>query len=174
MTPSEVSDDQPQIKTDPTEILAVVQPSQGRRLLGTGSLLLLGGMLIYIAVVQSPAFHWRLILLALGIGTLWVAEKMRRATDTRIELTETELRDADGTVIALIEDIEGMDRGAFAFKPSNGFLLRTVSKAPNEWRPGLWWRVGRRIGIGGMTSASQTKFMSEIISALRARREMGS
>lgn len=173
MTPSEFSDDLPQIETDPNEVLAVVQASQGRRFLGMGSLLVLGVMLIYIAVVQSPALHWRLFLLVFGVGTLWVAEKMRRATSTRIELTETVLRDGDGTVIALIEDIEGMDRGVFAFKPSNGFLLRTFNKSPNEWRPGLWWRVGRRIGVGGMTSASQTKFMSEIISAIRAKREMG-
>jgi len=173
MTPSEFPDEQPPIETDPNEVLAVVQASQGRRILGMGSLLIMGVMLIYIAVVQSPAFHWRLFLLALGVATLWLGEKMRRATSTRIELTETELRDGDGTVIALIEDIDGMDRGFFAFKPSNGFLLRTTNKAPNEWRPGLWWRFGRRIGIGGMTSASQTKFMSEIIAAIRAKREMG-
>lgn len=89
-----------------------------------------------------------------------------------IELTPTELRDGDGTVIARVADIEALDRGVFAFKPSNGFLLRTAAGTQdgNVWRPGLWWRIGRRVGIGGMTPGSQTKFMSEIISAMMASR----
>lgn len=173
MTPSDTPEDLPPVEFDPNEVLAVVRASSGRRLLGMGSLMILGVMLLYIAVVQSPAFHWRLFLLLLGVGTIVLADKMRRATSTQIELTETELRDSDGTIIARIEDIDGMDRGFFAFKPSNGFLIRTTVKQSNAWRPGLWWRVGRRIGIGGMTSASQTKVMSEIIAAIRAKREMG-
>lgn len=159
-------------KTDPNEILATVNAGAGRRFLGMGSLGLMGLLMVYIAISQSPALEWRLFLFVLGIASLWMADKMRRATGTRIELTETELRDSDGTIIALIADIDGMDRGFFAFKPSNGFLLRTTSKAGNEWRPGLWWRMGRRIGIGGMTPANQTKFMSEIIAAIRAKREL--
>ncbi|MCX7566438.1 hypothetical protein OS189_08800 [Sulfitobacter sp. F26169L] len=159
-------------ETDKEEILAFVQAGAGRRVLGMGSLGLLGLLLIYIAIVQSPALEWRLFLLALGVGTLWTADKMRRATASRIELTETELRDSDGTVIARIADIDGMDRGFFAFKPSNGFLLRTTDKGSNQWRPGLWWRLGRRIGVGGMTPASQTKYMSEIIAAIMAQRDI--
>ena len=159
-------------KTDPHEILATANAAAGRRYLGMGMLALLGLLLIYIAVVQSPTLVWRLFLVLLGAACLWMADKMRRATATRIELTETELRDSDGTVIALIADLEGMDRGFFAFKPSNGFLLRTHAPAKSEWRPGLWWRVGRRIGVGGMTPASQTKFMSEIIAVVMAQRDV--
>ncbi|MEQ6204092.1 hypothetical protein ABMC88_13665 [Sulfitobacter sp. HNIBRBA2951] len=158
--------------TDPNEVLAVVKASTGRRILGLGSLLLLGVLLVYIAVVQSPEIQWRLFLLVLGVAVLWLADRMRRATETQLELTETELRDSDGTVIALVDEIEGMDRGFFAFKPSNGFLLRTKDKGENEWRPGLWWRLGRRIGVGGMTSAHQTKQMSEILAIIMAKRDM--
>lgn len=159
-------------KTDPNEILAVAKAAPGRRYLGISMLALLGLMLIYIAVTQSPAFQWQLFLVVLGAATLWMADKMRKATATRIELTETEVRDSDGTVIALIADLDGMDRGFFAFKPSNGFLLRTKAPAANVWRPGLWWRVGRRIGIGGVTPANQTKFMSEIIAVMMAQRDL--
>ncbi|MEH6646515.1 hypothetical protein [Sulfitobacter sp.] len=167
-----MTSEQVRLKTDPHEILATAQAASGRRYLGIGMLGLLGLMLIYIAISQAPALQWRLFLVALGALTLWMADRMRRGTATRIELTETELRDSDGTVIALIADIDGMDRGFFAFKPSNGFLLRTKSSAPNVWRPGLWWRMGRRIGIGGVTPASQTKFMSEMIAAMMAQRDM--
>ena len=99
---------------------------------------------------------------------------MRRATSNAIELTATILRDSDGTVIARIEDIEHIDRGVFAFKPSNGFLLRTKAGTggTREWRPGLWWRMGRRIGIGGMTPGRQTKYMAEAIATIIATRDM--
>jgi hypothetical protein len=154
------------------EILATVTASGARRFLGMASLGALGLMLIYIAVVQTSALEFRLLVLLLGAGVLWLADKMRRATGTRIELTATQLRDSDGTVIALVSEIADMDRGFFAFKPSNGFLLHTAEKAPTQWRPGLWWRVGRRIGVGGMTGAGQTKMMSEMIAVMVAQRNM--
>ena len=158
---------------DKDEVLAVVRASLGRRILGLTSLGLLGVLLIYIAFTQPPAFGWQLFLLVVGGAAIWIAETMRRATASAVELTPTELRDADGTRIALVADIENLDRGFFAFKPSNGFLIRTRQGAARQWRPGLWWRVGRRIGVGGMTPASQTKFMSEVLAALMLERDGG-
>jgi hypothetical protein len=157
---------------DENEVLAVARASNGRRILGLTSLALLGLLLIYVAFTQSPALIGQIFLIAVGGGSLWLADKMRRATASSIELTPLMLRDADGTVIARIEDIVSMDRGAFAFKPSNGFLLKLKAGAERDWRPGLWWCVGRRIGIGGMTPGHQTKFMSELLSAMMARRDL--
>ncbi len=153
------------------EVLAVVRASVGRRFLGLVSLSLLGFMLLYIAFARSPEFIWQLFLIAVAGAALWCADAMRRGTASTIELTETVLRDADGTVIAHVADIESMDRGFFAFKPSNGFLIKTKTAREGIWRPGLWWRMGRRIGIGGMTPGHQTKMMSEILAALMARRD---
>lgn len=171
MTPNDTPmDEMP--KFDPNEVLATAGASAGRRFLGLGSLGLLGLMLIYIAVVQSPEIQWRIFLLALGAGSLWLVDRMRRATASRIELTETELRDSDGTRIALVEEIDGLDRGFFAFKPSNGFLMRTTTKGETVWRPGMWWRVGRRIGVGGMMPAHQSKQVAEIIAIIMAKREI--
>lgn len=158
---------------DENEVLAVVRASTGRRVLGLTSLAILGVLLIYIAFVQPPAVLGQLFLLVTGAGSLWIANAMRRATASAVELTPLVLRDRDGTVIARVEDIQSMDRGFFAFKPSNGFLLKTKADAPRgrEWRPGLWWQAGRRIGIGGMTPGHQTKFMSEILSAMMLERD---
>jgi hypothetical protein len=83
-----------------------------------------------------------------------------------IELTETEIRTSNGEVLARMDEILAVDRGAFAFKPSNGFTLKLNTKKPRAWAPGLWWRFGRRVGVGGVTSAGQAKFMAEQI-ALR-------
>ena len=156
---------------DDNEVLATVRSSNGRRFLGLVSLGLLGVMVIYTAIARPPAPGWQIFLLVVGGGAIWCAAAMRRATASAVELTPLVLRDADGTEIAKVADIVGMDRGFFAFKPSNGFLLKTATAGPRVWRPGLWWRFGRRIGIGGMTPGSQTKFMSEVLAAMMASRE---
>lgn len=154
------------------EVLARVAASPGRRFLGVTSIGLLGVLLIYVALARPPEVEWQVFLLVLGGAALWLANAMRIATSLVIELTETELREQSGTVIARVEDITYIDRGFFAFKPSNGFLVRTKKPGPRVWRPGLWWRVGRQIGIGGMTPGRQSKLMSEILAVMLAHRDL--
>jgi hypothetical protein len=156
---------------DSTEVLATVQASAGRRAMGICCLGLLGLLLIYMAFMRAPALSWQLFLILVGAGSLWVADAMRRATASKLELTPLVLRDADGTVIAQVDQITGIDRGFFAFKPSNGFLLKLGEGGARHWRPGLWWRMGRRVGIGGMTPGSQTKFMADVLAALLAQKD---
>ncbi|WP_299368316.1 hypothetical protein [uncultured Tateyamaria sp.] len=157
--------------SDPTRVLATITASPGRRILGIGSLWVLSLLVIYVAIVQPPAMGWQLFLFALGGGSIWIAEQMRRATALSLELTMQELRDSSGEVLAKADDIHSIDRGMFAFKPSNGFLLRLSTPAARTWRPGLWWRMGRRVGVGGMTPGHQAKFMAEMISAMIAERD---
>lgn len=156
------------------EILATVAASAGRRFLGIGMLAILGVMVLYVALTNPPALGWQIFLLAFGTIALMVADAMRRATAFRLELTREELRDTGGEVIARVAEIRSVDRGAFAFKPSNGFLLRTSASAPRRWRPGLWWRIGARIGVGGMTPGRQTRNMAEIIAIMIAERDQQS
>ena len=105
-------------------------------------------------------------MLAFGVVMLWQAERLRRSTTVTIELTATELRDSAGTVLARIDEVQSVERGTFAFKPSNGFTLVLNSKKPRAWLPGLWWRFGRRVGVGGVTNAGQAKFMAERINMM--------
>lgn len=153
------------------EVLAVVEASAPRRWMGVGMLVAVGLLLIYVALATPPAPGWQLFLIVTGGLALWLAQRLYQATLHRIELTEHELRSSTGEVIARVEDVEAMDRGVFAFKPSNGFLVRTREPGERAWAPGLWWRVGRRVGIGGVVAASQTKFMSEVLAALIAQRD---
>lgn len=155
---------------DTTEVLATVRASAGRRGLGIGSLWALAALVIWLGLTEPPAIGWQLFLFAMGAAAIWLAEQMRRATQHGLELTRTVLRSTDGTTLAQIDAITGLDRGMFAFKPSNGFLLSLTDKAPAQWRPGLYWRLGKRIGVGGMTPGHQTKFMAEMISAMMAER----
>lgn len=151
--------------------LATLSVSPGRRLLGVGSLWLLAFLVLYVAVARPPAIGWQVFLTIFGLGAVYIGEQLRRSTRTTLELTETALLDSTGETLADLDDIEKADRGMFAFKPSNGFLLRTKTKGRFAWKPGVWWRIGRQIGVGGMTSAAQAKAMSEIIAVKLAQRD---
>ncbi|MDJ0827256.1 MAG: hypothetical protein QNJ16_17330 [Rhodobacter sp.] len=146
------------------EVLATVTPSPARRWLAIGMMVVLGGLLVYLAFAAPPqGLFLRLFVLAVGVGALLLADKVRRATTVSIELTEAGLHDSAGTELCRFDDIDSVDRGAFAFKPSNGFLVRLKTPAARVWQPGLWWRFGRRIGIGGVTPAGQSKVMADMI-----------
>lgn len=153
------------------EVLAVVSVSQVRRWLGIGILAVIGILVLYVALSTSPEFTAQVFLIVIGLVSLWMADKMRRATDLWIELTATELRDSTGQLLVKVEDIKSLDSGFLAFKPSNGFLIRTKTRQPRVWHPGLWWRVGKSIGVGGVTPGSQTKAMSQIILMILATRD---
>lgn len=151
---------------DKDGIYATVHASQGRRWLAYGVLFSLGALVIYTTLTQPPALHWMIFMLVFGVMMLWVAERLRRATTLVITLTETDLRDSTGAVLAEISEIKSVSRGALALKPSNGFTLVLKNKKPRAWAPGLWWRLGRRVGVGGATAAGQSRFMAEQV-ALR-------
>lgn len=152
------------------EVLAVVSVSQIRRWIGVGILATVGFMAIYVAISTSPDFTAQLFLIVVGILAIWMADKMRRATGLWIELTATEIRDSSGQVIVKVDDIVSVDSGFLAFKPSNGFLVRSKISQPRVWQTGLWWRVGKSIGIGGVTPGSQAKSMAQIILMMLATR----
>ncbi|WP_243644986.1 hypothetical protein [Rhodovulum euryhalinum] len=146
-----------------------------RRAVGLGAMLMLAGLMLSVALFRPPADPlWRGFLLALGAGVLVLGEAMRRATGRPLRLTREGLFDSDGRELARIDEIAGIDRGMFALKPSNGFTLRLNVPKPRAWAPGVWWRIGRRIGVGGVTSAAQAKAMAEILTLVMAeRREAG-
>ena len=154
-----------------SEILATVHASAPRRLFGVTLNIVLGLLLIYIALIKPPAhMGWQAFLVLLGVTVLWLGQKMWYATQRVIELTETELRDSSGEVIAYVDQIVSIDRGMLAFKPSNGFIFKVKTAQPRVWNPGLWWRFGRRVGVGGVTPGSSTKMMADIIAAKLAER----
>ncbi|MFD3189036.1 hypothetical protein ACFMPD_02020 [Sedimentitalea sp. HM32M-2] len=146
-----------------TEIRAVIEASALRRWVGVVTLAAIAGLLIYgvLALPGDPLVQ--AVMAGLGVAALWLAERLRRATGHRIELTGTELRDSSGVCIVKIDNIVALNRGSFAFKPTNGFLLRTKTPGSRAWRPGMWWRIGTRIGIGGVTPSHQAKAMAALL-----------
>ena len=148
------------------EILATVMPSPARRVVGVAMLVLLGGLLIYLAfITPSESILWRLVFLIFGGLALWVAGKMRKATANGVVLTRDGLFSTDGKMLLAIGDMHAVVRGTFALKPSNGFSVIANTRLTRGWAPGVWWRYGKRMGVGGVTAASQAKFMAEILAA---------
>lgn len=159
---------------DQDEVLAKVSASTPRRWIGIFMLVAVGVLVIYVAFASPPSLGWQAFLVVIGVLAVWMAERMRQATEVTLELTQTELRDSSGLVLAQIDNIKSLDSGFFAFKPSNGFMVHMKTPGPRVWRPGIWWRMGRRIGVGGVTPGAQTKAMAEILAAILAMRDQDS
>ncbi|MBY6160719.1 hypothetical protein KUV73_04410 [Mameliella alba] len=154
------------------EELARITASAPRRLIGVGAMMGLGGLMVYMGFgTDEMAMGWRGFLVLLGIAALFVAQLMWQVTGHALILTEEALTDSDGTVVARLDEIEKVDRGMFAMKPSNGFLVILKQPGSRIWRPGLWWRMGRRVAIGGVTAGSATKPVADIMIHLLSQRE---
>ena len=153
------------------EVLARIDPNQPRRWFALGVMYALSGLLIILAVFYQPTLAYQGILLAMAVLVLFGADNLRKSTARSLILTEYELKDSAGQILARVEDVERVERGAFAFKPSNGFLVTTGKRGSRYWAPGLWWRLGRRVGVGGTTSAGQAKAMADILASVVAQRD---
>ncbi|MEM6322880.1 MAG: hypothetical protein AAF748_04315 [Pseudomonadota bacterium] len=150
---------------DGPAIVAEMVPSPGRRWLALIVLTLLGVILISVGVsARFPSFVMSLTLIAMGLAALALAVRLYNATSTRLILTDEGIRDGNDRILCRIDEIAAVDRSAFAFKPSNGFMVLLKSKKARAWEPGLWWRIGRRIGVGGVTPSGQSRLMADLIS----------
>lgn len=156
------------------EPIHVLHPSAPRRVLAFAMQAALGLLLLWIAVVHPPRdVLWTLFLVGLGVVLLVVARVGWVGSREPIVLDAGGLRSGDGRPIAPLADIASVDRALFSFKPSNGFLVKLHAPAARAWAPGMWWRVGRRVGIGGVTGGAQTKLLADALSTLVAERDAG-
>lgn len=166
--------DTPDAEDASDAVLARLYPSQPRRVIGVTILAALGVLVMWIALWHPPeSFLLRLFLLAMAAAALALAVAMWQATRNGLVLTARELRDTAGERLALVAEMEAIGRGTFAFKPSQGFVLRLATAPGRRWRPGLWWRVGRSLGVGGVTPRVEGRFMAETIDMMIRDRTEG-
>ncbi|WP_116132016.1 hypothetical protein [Tropicimonas sp. IMCC34043] len=153
---------------DSDGILARLHVSPPRRWLGVVIVFGLGGLLCALALLDPVSLVIRGGMLGLGALVIWLGTRLALLGGRGLELTAEELREASGRRIASVARIAAVDRGALALKPSNGFLLHLSEPEPGgiAWAPGLWWRIGRRVGVGGLASAAEARGMAEILAAL--------
>ncbi len=155
-----------------SDIIARLQISQGRRWAGVIVLGLIGVGLIYSGLVYPPAtLLGRLAIFLLGSLLLLQAYWNLQVKSGALILKEDGLWVEGGAQLAALDNIETVQVSAFAIKPSNGFAVVLKQPVRSKWVPGLYWCVGRRIGVGGATNPSQSKAMAELLSTLIIERE---
>ena len=138
-----------------------------------GCIGLLALVLVWLGFNASAGgLGWQVAFVSVGAVIFAAMPRLIRATAIEIILTNEGLFDSNGREIASMDQIARSERGAFAFKPSNGFLLTLETPGPRGWEPGIWWRLGKRVGIGGVIAANQSKLMSDIISAKLAGKDL--
>ena len=146
--------------------IMVLGASAPRLWLGVACTAGLGLLLIWIVFAGRPAMPYQVGFLAGAAISLVAADRLRRAGDDRLVLTNRVLRTESGRVLTRVDNVSTVERGAFAFKPPNGFLIRLKRPSGRGWVPGLWWQRGRMIGVGGVVSAGQARAMAEALTAL--------
>ena len=147
--------------------LETLWPSQARRFSALFALAVVGGILIWHGFAGT-GFLSRTMAAFLAFADIWLAIRILHASAMPLRLRTDGLYSDDGTLVAALSNILRVERGTFAFKPSNGFLI--ILRAPMHavWKPGMWWRFGRRVGVGGVTSKVDGKRMADRLSALLA------
>jgi len=159
---------------NPDEVLASIEPGGPRRAFATGVLGILGGLLIYIAATHPPAdLGWLAFLIAMGLGLFYLSWRLWEATGITLELTRTELREQGGRILFSVEEVNSVDRGFFAFKPATGFLVRlnAATQRGRVYAPGLWWRAGKTVMVGGATARGQAKSVADLLTIMVAEKK---
>ena len=149
------------------EPVAVIYASGARRGVGMFVLIALTVLLFWTAFASPPEAGWgREALAVFGLGMIAVTMWFRKKSQIAVIVTEEGMSDSNGRHLCDFDDVARVDRGAFAAKPSNGFVLKLHTKHAGAWAPGVYWQFGKRLGVGGVTPAGQTKFVAEYIAEI--------
>lgn len=155
----------------PDAVMLQLAPARMRRVAMCGVLVFLSAWGAWVATAGGPAAAGpRLALALVALSTGLAALALWRATDVTLTLTEGALTDSRGRVLARMDQVHAVERGALSLAPSGGFVLRLAEAAPVQWVPGVWWRIGTRVGIGGTTPRLMTREMALLIEAMLAVR----
>ncbi|SHF36574.1 hypothetical protein SAMN05444339_105200 [Loktanella atrilutea] len=138
-----------------------LSPTPARTGGGIAVMLGLAALLLRTAPGQEPLPQ--AVMIAVAVATLWVAFALWRGRHDCLRWTAQGLIDGQGRVIAPRDAIQGVDRSPLSLRPSNGFNLALRRAQPRAWQPGLYWCLGRRVGIGGLAPPSESKAMADRI-----------
>ena len=86
-----------------------------------------------------------------------------QATSIGLVLTEAELRDTRGRQLFGLDEVQQIEKGVLHWKPAGGFAVVLNAPKPRVWVPGLWWRIGRRVMVGGATNGGEAKAMADLM-----------
>lgn len=151
--------------------LARLSGSSPRRWVSIAAFAGMAALLLAAAADPDVDRELRPVLLGLACLAVLFARAVWQATSRSLVLTEDALCDDTGRLLARVEDMISIERGVFAIKPSGGFVIRLNRPMPFGWSPGVWWRVGRRLGIGGALPGLGARALGEFLEARLAERD---
>jgi|SRR5690606_5367551 len=144
-----------------------IRPSRARL---TAILVALGGLSVILALLAAAVPPGRASLrVALGLAALLAAGAtiaFWRGRNAALTIGADGIRDEGGRMIAPLDQVAGVDRGVFAMKPASGFVVRLTVAPGSRWVPGLWWRAGRLLGVGGLAPLAATRAAADLLTAL--------
>jgi len=141
-----------------------------RRIAGFAAVATLGVLLIWFGFTKPLAVGTKGGMILFGGFCLWLAVRLWDVSRRSLILTPEGLSDSTGRVVVSVADVREVQRSALTVKPSNGFTVVTNKPLPPSWVPGVWWRVGRWIGVGGLLRPGDAKALAEILQALATLR----
>lgn len=155
------------LQADPDEVIFQLHPSPVRRYLGVASLALVSAVALRLGLESEASDGGRMLLMLIGALGFYANYRFWKSTHDGLELTPTELRETGGRRVMAVADIRAIERELFGvIRPTNGFVIAHHGRYPSGFKPGLWWRIGGRVGIGGLTPSGEGKAMAELLLSL--------
>lgn len=155
-----MSDDQ----TQSDDIISILKPSPIRLWMAVLIIGFFGALMLWLAATgAASSIFMSVVFVGISAVSFLAAGRIHGVKDKEIILSRAGLFENDGRTLCRIEEVKEIDRSFFAFKPSNGFAVRLKEPSTRAWVPGLWWRFGRRVGVGGVTGVGEAKAMSDML-----------
>ncbi len=143
--------------------LAFINPPTLKRYFFTLLSLVLAILLLYEGLAFFIVSGERLGFVLVGLFLLGLTYLFYSNTGKSLILYEDRLVSTDGELLFEVNNVASIENGLFSFKPSNGVLFYLKEPMSFKWKLGLWWRFGKRVGIGGCTQKSSINFAVEVI-----------
>ena len=154
-------------QSDPIEsdVIIELKPSPIRIWVAILSVSILGAFLLWVSASGATGSLLATLLFMVFAGLCFFgAHGLYRTRGLSLILRKDGLFENTGRTLCTREEIERIDRSFFALKPSNGFVVELKKPSARAWAPGLWWRFGKRVGVGGVTPIGESKAMADLMS----------
>ena len=146
------------------KVIATLAPTPARRVIAVAAIGGIGAVVLWMAATYpAPSAAILVGLVGLAVLCFAAAAYVWRVSAVRLELTEHELRDTAGRQLFALADVDQIEKGMLAWKPAGGFAVVLKSRKGRIWVPGVWWRLGRRVMIGGATNSGEAKAMADLM-----------
>ena len=100
------------------------------------------------------------LILLLGF---WFKNFLKKYSKVGFLINEQGLFNLDKSPICKMHEIDRVDASPYTFKSANGFIIILKTKNSFESVPGLYWKLGKRISIGGLVSKNESKFLAGLL-----------